>query len=167
MLEGHIRFTLLRCSKIHHPPIDPFQALRPTFSGPLPQYKGRRGAGARRRDGQAILSPKVTMWCRPASLRLLSSQVAPHSWETPWPSWLLSRPKSLHQGLTPMFMGLEAPGSQRAKNPVSASALLTGKFLRVRKIFARMVYNVSLKGPILSRPCKSHPDNMDGFKLFI
>ena len=114
VLEGHIRFTLLRCSKIHHPPIDPFQALRlhlrPTFSGPLPQYKGRRGAGARRRDGQAILSPKVTMWCRPASLRLLSSQVAPHSWETPWPSWLLSRPKSLHQGLTPMFMGLEAPG---------------------------------------------------------
>ena len=50
-------------------------------------------------------------------------------------------------------------GGQRAKNPVSVSALLTGKFLRVRKIFARMVYNVSLKGPILSRQCKSHPDN--------
>ena len=50
-------------------------------------------------------------------------------------------------------------GPQRAKNPVSVSALLTGKILRVRKIFVRMVYNVSLKGPILSRQCKSHPDN--------
>ena len=42
---------------------------------------------------------------------------------------------------------------QRAKNPVSVSALLTGKILRVRKIFARIVYNFSLKGPILSRQC--------------
>ena len=30
-----------------------------------------------------------------------------------------------------------------------------------------MVYNVSLKGQILSRQCKSHPDNINGFKLFI
>ena len=43
---------------------------------------------------------------------------------------------------------------QRAKNLVSASALLTGKKLCVRKIFARMVYNVSLQGSILSRQCK-------------
>ena len=56
---------------------------------------------------------------------------------------------------------------QRAKNPVSASALLTGKFLRVRKIFARIIYNVRLKGSILSRQCKSHPDKIDDFKLFI
>ena len=62
---------------------------------------------------------------------------------------------------------MEPHWGQRAKNPVSASALLTGKILRVRKIFARMVYNVSLKGQILSRQCISHPDNMDGFKLFI
>ena len=56
---------------------------------------------------------------------------------------------------------------QRAKNTVSASALLTRKNMRFRKIFSRMVYNVSLKGQILSRQCKSHPDNLDGFKLFI
>ena len=45
---------------------------------------------------------------------------------------------------------------QRAKNPVSASALLTEIKLRIRKIFARMVYNVSLTGPILSRLGVNH-----------
>ena len=76
------------------PPIDPFQALRSTCKTNFLRTVAavqRKVGRARRRDGQAILSPKVTMWCRPA-LRLLSCQVAPHSWETPWPSWLLSRP---------------------------------------------------------------------------
>ena len=40
---------------------------------------------------------------------------------------------------TTSIMELSLPRSQRPKNPVSASALLTGKFLRVRKIFARMI----------------------------
>ena len=53
------------------------------------------------------------------------------------------------------------------RGPKTPSALLTGNFLRVRKIFARIVYNVSLKGQILSRQCKSDPDSMDGFKLFM
>ena len=66
-----------------------------------------------------------------------------------------------------IFCAFMVYAGQRAKNPVSASALLTGKILRVRKIFARVVYNVSLEGSILSRQCKSHPNNMDDFKLFI
>ena len=53
-----------------------------------------------------------------------------------------------------------ASTSQRAKNPVSASALLTGKFLRARKVFARLIYNSSLKGPHLSAQCKLHPCKM-------
>ena len=39
-------------------------------------------------------------------------------------------------------------GLQRAKNPVSASALLTVKFLRVRKVFARLICNGNLKAHI-------------------
>ena len=57
-------------------------------------------------------------------------------------------------------------GSQRAKNPVSVSALLTGKFLRVRKVFARLQCNGSLKGPHFSAQCKPFPGKMHDFKLF-
>ena len=55
---------------------------------------------------------------------------------------------------------------QRAKNHVSTSALLTGKFLRVRKVFARLICNSSLKGPYHSAQCKPCPGKMDDFKLF-
>ena len=56
---------------------------------------------------------------------------------------------------------------QRAKNPVSASALLTGKFLRVRIVFARFIYNASLKGPHLSTQGTQYPGKIEGFKLFV
>ena len=56
---------------------------------------------------------------------------------------------------------------QRAKNPVSASALLTGKFLRIRTVFARLIYNSSLKGQHLSAKCKLYKGKMEGFKLFV
>ena len=68
----------------------------------------------------------------------------------------LTRPNG-HAGVAPL---------QRAKNPVSASALLTGKFLRVRKVFARLICNSSLKGQYLFAPFKPYPGKIDGFKLF-
>ena len=41
---------------------------------------------------------------------------------------------------------------QRPKNPGSRVALLPGKFLRFRKVFARMIKMIIQKSPIL--PCK-------------
>ena len=57
-------------------------------------------------------------------------------------------------------------GAQSQKKPVGALALPTGKFLRVRKVFARLQCNGSLKGPHFSAQCKPCPGKMDGFKLF-
>jgi len=53
-----------------------------------------------------------------------------------------------------------------SQNTVSTSALLTRKFLRIRKVLARLICNGSLKGPYLSAQCKPYPGKMDGFRLF-
>ena len=69
-------------------PTDPFPDFGPTFPRrPLPVQRKRVGH-------EATLSPKVTMWCRPAPTQLPGSSA--HLLGNTL-SWLLSRqPKSLH-----------------------------------------------------------------------
>ena len=58
---------------------------------------------------------------------------------------------------------------QRAENPISASAtaLLNGKLLPVRKVFARLIYNGSLKSPHLSANHFQAKWRVPKFKLFV
>ena len=59
--------------------------------------------------------------------------------------WPLYGPLQL---ITRNLFSKRTPVKQRPKNPYSALALLSGKFLRVRKVFARMIEIVIQKSPI-------------------
>ena len=49
--------------------------------------------------------------------------------------------------------------NQSRKNPVSASAMLTGKFLKIRKVFAKSSL-LAEKFPVRSRRTGKFPDNL-------
>ena len=95
-------------------PTDPFPDFGPTFPRrPLPVQRKRVGH-------EATLSPKVTMWCRPAptqlpgsSAHLLGNTLA----------WLLSRqPKSLHHQGQTLWHGEVYLGAHRGARASQASS---------------------------------------------